>query len=69
MTSNVGGIDRIIRIVLGFVILSLVALLEGRLRWLGLLGLVPLITGLAGWCPAYTLFHISSYPKQTHKPA
>ncbi len=69
MTKNVGGIDRIIRIILGLALLSVPFLLEGNLRWLGLIGLVPLITGLAGWCPAYGLFGISSCGTQTHKAA
>jgi hypothetical protein len=67
MTRNVGGVDRVIRILLGCAILSLVVLLDGSLRWVGLIGVVPLITGLAGWCPAYTLFHVSSCAKG--KPA
>jgi hypothetical protein len=67
MTRNVGGVDRLIRILVGLALLSLVVLLDGSLRWLSLIGFVPLITGLAGWCPAYTLFHVSSCPKG--KPA
>jgi Inner membrane protein YgaP-like, transmembrane domain len=60
MTANVGRIDRIVRIVLGLAILSLLFLLEGNLRFFGLIGLVPLMTALVGWCPAYSLFGLSS---------
>jgi len=66
MNRNVGNIDRTIRIVLGVALLSLLALLQGDMRWLGLIGIVPLLTGLVGWCPAYGLFGFSfcGTPKQ-----
>lgn len=64
MEANVGGIDRTIRIVLGIVLLSLFFVLEGNTRWWGLVGIVPLATGLLRWCPAYLPFGIS-----TKKPA
>ena len=53
MTSNVGGIDRILRIVIGLVLVGLAA--TGTVGWWGWLGLVPLATGLVGWCPPYAL--------------
>ena len=56
MNTNVGNTDRIVRIVAGVALLSLLFLLEGGARWLGLIGLVPLATGLVRWCPAYSLF-------------
>lgn len=52
---NVGAIDRIIRAVLGVVVLSLVFILEGNVRWWGLLGLVPLVTAVVGYCPLYAV--------------
>jgi len=55
MSVNVGNADRIIRIVVGLAILSLLFLLEGNARWWGLVGLVPLATGLMRWCPAYSV--------------
>ena len=58
MTRNVGALDRGIRIVLGLVLLSLV-FIGPKSLW-GLVGLVPLITGLVGWCPPYHLLGISS---------
>lgn len=58
MTKNVGTVDRVLRILLGLVLLSLLFALEGGARWLGLIGLVPLLTGFAGSCPAYRLFGI-----------
>lgn len=58
MNKNVGGIDRTIRILLGIVILGLYFVLEGQMRWWALAGLVPLMTGLIGWCPAYLPFGI-----------
>lgn len=55
MNTNVGNTDRIIRIVVGLILLSLLFLLEGGARWIGLIGLLPLATGLVRWCPAYQL--------------
>ena len=68
MKANVGGIDRILRIVVGLALLAAVFLLEGNVRWLGLIGIVPLLTAAFGYCPAYTLFGFSSCPLEK-KPA
>jgi hypothetical protein len=54
MTGNVGAIDRVLRIVLGLGLLSLV-FVGPQTPW-GWIGVVPLLTALIGWCPAYTLF-------------
>jgi hypothetical protein len=62
MKQNVGGIDRGLRIVLGIVILSLFFVLDQDKHWWALLGAVPLLTGLIGWCPAYLPFGASSCP-------
>lgn len=56
MKSNVGTVDRVVRIVAGLVLLSLVVILEGNARWWGLVGVLPLATGLVGWCAMYTSF-------------
>ena len=56
MTANVGTADRVLRIVVGLVLLSLIFLLEGTVRWVGLLGLVLIVTAFIGYCPAYGLF-------------
>jgi hypothetical protein len=64
MKANVGGIDKFIRIVAGLAILSLVFVLEGSARWWGLVGLVPLFTGLIGVCPAYSLLGLNTCPMQ-----
>jgi O-antigen ligase len=53
MTRNVGGIDRVLRIVLGLVLIALAA--TGTVGLWGWIGVVPLATGLIGWCPAYGL--------------
>ena len=53
MKSNVGGIDRILRIVVGLVLIALAA--TNTVGWWGWLGIVPLATGLLGWCPPYAL--------------
>lgn len=64
MKANVGGIDRTLRILAGIALLALVFVLEGDARWLGLIGLVPLATGLTGYCPAYALFGLSTCPME-----
>ncbi|MBS0325147.1 MAG: DUF2892 domain-containing protein [Proteobacteria bacterium] len=58
MKANVGGIDRGLRIVAGLAILALFFVLEGANRWWALVGLVPLVTGIVGRCPAYGIFGI-----------
>ena len=58
MKVNEGSIDRIVRIVVGVILLSLV-FIGPQSPW-GWIGIVPLFTGLSGWCPAYTLFGINT---------
>ena len=60
MKQNVGRIDRWIRIVIGVVLLSLVVFLSGGIRWIGLIGLIPLVTGLVGYCPIYSILKIKT---------
>ena len=54
MKKNVGGIDRGIRITVGVVLVALAA--TGTVGVWGWLGVLPLATGLMGWCPPYALF-------------
>ena len=68
MTRNVGGLDRILRLVAGLALLSLLVLLDGPARWWGQIGLVPLLTGLSSYCPLYPLFGFNTCPAQNRKP-
>lgn len=56
--SNVGGIDRVLRIIVGLVLIALV-FVGPQSPW-GWLGLVPLLTGLVGTCPLYSLMGLST---------
>ena len=58
MKANVGGIDRIIRIGAGAMLVGLAA--TRTVGWWGWLGAVPLATGLLGWCPPYAIFGFST---------
>jgi hypothetical protein len=58
MKTNEGGIDRVLRILAGVVLLGLMAM--GTIGWWGWLGIVPLATGLIGWCPLYTLLGLNT---------
>ena len=60
MPINEGTADRALRVILGLVILSL-AFVGPRTPW-GYLGLVPLLTGMFGVCPLYTVFGFSTCP-------
>lgn len=59
MRRNIGTIDRTVRIVVGIVLLALV-FTGPRTPW-GWIGIVPLATGLVGFCPMYALLHRSTY--------
>jgi hypothetical protein len=60
MQKNVGGIDKMLRIGAGVVLLALGAF--GPLGWWGLIGVVPLATGLLGNCPVYGLLGLNTCP-------
>ena len=63
MKTNEGVIDRMLRIVAGLVLLGLAA--TGTVGWWGWLGIVPLATGLIGWCPVYTLLGLNTCPMKS----
>jgi hypothetical protein len=58
MKVNIGGVERIIRITIGLVLIALAA--TGTVGWWGWLGVLPVFTGATGWCPPYTLLGIST---------
>lgn len=58
MTCNVGGIDRVLRIIVGLVLIALV-FYGPQTKW-GWIGVIPLATGLIGWCPPYALLGLST---------
>ena len=60
MKTNVGGIDRILRIVLGLVLIALT--LTGTIGAWGWIGVVPIATAAFGFCPLYTVLGFSSCP-------
>ena len=62
MKENIGFVDRFVRIAIGVSLLALTLFLEGNARWWGLVGLVPLLTGIAGSCPLYSVLGLSTCP-------
>lgn len=58
MKCNVGGIDRILRVVVGLVLIALA--LTGTVGIWGWIGVMPLATGLFKFCPAYTLLGVNT---------
>ena len=65
MTANVGGIDRIVRIIAGIAIIVLGVVYQS---WWGVIGIVPLGTALIGWCPPYALLGISTCSTPAAEP-
>ncbi len=64
MKCNSGGIDRALRVIVGLVLIALAA--TGTVGVWGWIGVVPLVTGVVGFCPAYTLLGIKTC--STKKP-
>jgi len=60
LARNLGTADRVIRLVIGILVLGLYGALEPPWKYLTLVGLIPLGTALTGYCPLYTLLGISS---------
>lgn len=61
MKANVGSIDKILRIVVGLALILLAAF--HQIGWWGYIGVVPLLTGLFNFCPAYTLIGLNTKGK------
>ena len=61
MRTNEGFVDRVVRVTIGIVLLTLVAFgpVPGW-GFVGLVGIIPLITGLAGYCPTYALIGLDT---------
>ena len=61
MPINEGKTERILRVTAGLILLILLPLtLPGAAKWWGLVGLLPLLTGLTGYCPVWTLLGINT---------
>ncbi len=60
MKKNIGTLDRVIRVVVGLVIFAIGYSYQS---WWGLVGLIPFLTGLIGWCGLYTALGISTKKK------
>lgn len=65
MKTNAGTIDRTLRIIAGLVLVGLAA--TGTVGAWGWIGIVPLATGLIGWCPAYTMLGFNTCPLKNSK--
>ena len=61
MKQNVHNVERVVRVLVGLAIVSLV-FVGPQSNW-GWLGLIPVATGLTGWCPPYALFGINTCKK------
>lgn len=60
MKKNIGGIDKILRIVVGLILITLAAI--GTIGVWGWIGVVPLLTGLFGTCPLYSMLGMNTCP-------
>ena len=60
MKNNVGTMDKVIRLILAIVFFSFAFTLEGNLRYLAVIGFIPLLTALISWCPIYRIVGIST---------
>lgn len=65
MKKNIGTVERVIRVVVGIGILSL-AFVGEETPW-AYLGILPLLTGLVGWCPPYAVLGISTCKASDHR--
>jgi hypothetical protein len=60
MKINVGMVDKILRIIAGVVLIGFT--LMGTIGIWGWIGIIPLATGVMGWCPLYSIFGLNTCP-------
>ena len=61
MKANVGTLDRAARIIVGLALIAFAVMATGvAWSWVGWIGIVPLVTGIAGRCPTYSIFGINT---------
>lgn len=58
MNKNVGGIDKLLRIIVGVVLIVLA--ITGTIGWWGYLGITPLVTGFISYCPLYAIIGVKT---------
>ncbi len=62
MQTNVGLVDRVLRIVVGAALIAAALLVAHPYAWVGWIGVVPILTAIVGYCPAYQLIGLSTCP-------
>jgi hypothetical protein len=65
MTANVGMVDRIVRLIVGILLIAFalgIGFPKTSWSWVGWIGVIPLVTALFGYCPAYKLLGLSTCP-------
>jgi hypothetical protein len=70
MGVNVGMADRVVRAVIGLLLIAFAIPLgfpDTGWNWLGWAGVIPLVTAVVGYCPAYTVFGFSSCSARAHQ--
>lgn len=62
LTKNIGSLDRIVRIIAGVALIAfaLYGPADMTWKWIGWIGVVPLVTALINWCPLYTVLGIKT---------
>jgi hypothetical protein len=60
--KNIGSTDKVIRYIIGVVLLSLLFIIPGNLKFLGLIGLAPILTAAFSFCPLYAILGIKTCP-------
>jgi Inner membrane protein YgaP-like, transmembrane domain len=70
MNKNVGTIDRVVRVIVGLLLLAYaipIGFPNTGWNWVGWIGIVPIFTAVIGYCPAYTVFGFSSCESRAHQ--
>jgi len=67
MSKNVGNIDKVLRVIVGLALIAYAIPLgfpHTGWNWVGWIGVIPLLTGLAGTCPLYSIVGVSTCPRK-----